>query len=96
MKLQDGQTVKLTKVLYVPKAVKNILSVSRLVSKSFTIGATQCKMITKKNGVSMILDAKKGQKNSLIFYLKAERYAQKGHEALTNMAEKKMETNDKK
>ena len=55
MKLQDGQTVKLTKDLYVPQAVKNILSVSRLVSKGETMGGTQDKMIIKKNRVSMAL-----------------------------------------
>ena len=43
MKMQYGQTVKLTKVLYVPQAVKNILRVLRLVSKGATIGATQDK-----------------------------------------------------
>ena len=41
MKPQDGQTVKLTEVLHVPQAVKNVLSVSRLVSKGVTMGATQ-------------------------------------------------------
>ena len=40
MKFKDVQTVKLTKILYVPQAVKNLLSVSRLVSKGATIVAT--------------------------------------------------------
>ena len=52
MKLQDGQMAKLTKVLYVPQAVKNLLTVSQLVSKGATIGATKDKMIINKNGVS--------------------------------------------
>ena len=60
MKTQDGQTVKLTGVLYVPQAVKNLLSVSRLISKGATMGTTQDKTIIKKNDVSMILDAMKG------------------------------------
>ena len=64
MNLKDGQTANLTKVLYVPKAVKNILSISRLISKGITMGATQDRMIIKKNGVSMILDARKGKKKS--------------------------------
>ena len=55
MKLQDVHTVKLTKVLYVPQAMKNLLIVSRLASKGATMGATQDKMIIKKNGVSMTL-----------------------------------------
>ena len=63
MNLKDGQTANLTKVLYVPKAVKNILSISRLISKGITMGATQDRIIIKKNGVSMILDARKGKKN---------------------------------
>ena len=40
MKLQGGQTVKLTKVLYLPQAVKNLLGVSRRVSKFNKIRAT--------------------------------------------------------
>ena len=59
MKFQYGQTVKLTKVLYITQAVKNILRVSRLMSKGSKMGATQDKVITKKNGVSVILDARK-------------------------------------
>ena len=73
MKLQVGQTVKLTKVLYVPQSVKNFLRVSRFVSKGATMGDTQDKMIIKKNGVSMMLYARKGKK-SMMFYLKAKRY----------------------
>ena len=58
MKLKDGQKMKLTEVLYVPQAVKNLLRVSRLLSKGATIGATQDNH--KENGVSVILDARKG------------------------------------
>ena len=74
MKLQDGQTVKLTEVLYVPQAMKNILKVSKLISKGATMGATHDKIIVKKNGVSMTLDASKGQNKSIVFNLKAKRY----------------------
>ena len=49
--------VKLNKVLYVPQAYKNLLSVLRLVSKGTMVGATQEKINIKKNGVSMILDS---------------------------------------
>ena len=59
MKLQYGKTVKLTKFLYVPQAVKNILSVSRFASKGATMGATQENIIIKKKGVSVTLDARK-------------------------------------
>ena len=38
MKLQDGQTVKLTEVLYVPQAVEKLLSVSRLILKGAKMG----------------------------------------------------------
>ena len=61
MKLKDGQTVKLTEVLYVPQAVKYILRISRLILKGATMGAIQEKMIIKKNGVSMTIDARKGK-----------------------------------
>ena len=47
MKMQGVETVKLAKVLYVPQTVKKMLSVSRLVLKGATTGATQDKMITK-------------------------------------------------
>ena len=53
--------MKHEKVLYIPQAIKNILSVSRIVSKGVIVGATQDKIIVKKNSVSMILDAEKGQ-----------------------------------
>ena len=40
MKIRGGETVKLTKFLCVPQTVENILSVSSLVSKVATMGAT--------------------------------------------------------
>ena len=61
VKLKDVKTVKLTEFLYIPQAVKNRLSVSRIVSKGAMVGATQDKMIIKKNGVSIIVYAKKGE-----------------------------------
>ena len=70
-KVQDGQTVKLTKVLYVPQAVKLFLSASRIVSQGATVGATQDNTIIKKNGVSMTLDSRKDQNKIMMFYLKA-------------------------
>ena len=96
MNLQYGQTVKLTIVLYMPQAVKNLWSASRLVSKGATMGATKDKMITKKNGVSMNLNTRKGQNKSMIFYLKAKIYSPEGQEALTNLPENKTETSDEK
>ena len=54
--------MKLTKTLYVHQDFKNLVSVSRLVSKGATIGPTQDKTIIKKNGVSTIIDARKGKK----------------------------------
>ena len=96
MKLQYGITVKLTKVLYVPQAVKKLLRLSRLVSKGSAMGATQDKTIIKKNGVSMILDARKGQNNIMILYLKVKRYYPEVQEALINIPEKKNDTSDKK
>ena len=61
MKLKLEETVNLAEVLYVPQAVKNILSIFRLVSKGATMGDTQDKMTTKKNGVNIILNAVKGK-----------------------------------
>ena len=48
IKFQDGKTVKLTKVLYVTQAVKNLLIVSRVMSKGANMGATQDKITIKK------------------------------------------------
>ena len=44
----------------------------------------------------MILDASKVQNKSMMFYLKAKRYAPEVQEALTNVPEQKKETIDKK
>ena len=74
MNPQDGQTVKLTEVLYVPQAMKNILSILQIVSKGAMMRATQDKMFIKENGVSMILDSRKGQNKSMMVYLKEKRY----------------------
>ena len=49
MKLHGGETVKFPKVLYIPQAVKNILSVSMIAYKGDTMGATQEKMTIRKN-----------------------------------------------
>ena len=58
------------------------------------MGSTQEKMNINKNGVSIILDARKGQNGSTMFYLKAKRYAPELQEAFTNLPEKKIETSD--
>ena len=87
MNFQGGQTVKLAEVLCVPEAVKNLLSVSRLVSKVATMGTNQYKINIKKNGVIVILDTRKGQNKSMMFYFKANSHAQEGHKALTNIPE---------
>ena len=89
MKLQDEKMVKLTEVLYVPQAMKHLLSVSRLISKGATMGDTHDKIIIKKNGVGMTLGARKDQNNSTMFYLKADIYSPEGQEALTNLPEQK-------
>ena len=47
-------------VLYVPQTVKTILIVSRIIYKEATMGATKDNMNIKKNGVNVILDARKG------------------------------------
>ena len=72
MKLHGGETVKSTKVLYIPQAVKNILSVSMIAYKGDTMGATQEKMTIRKNGVNTIIDAREGKNAIKIFYLKAK------------------------
>ena len=76
--------------------MKNLLSVSRLVSKGTTRGSTQDKMIIKKKLVSMTLDKRKGQNKSMVFYLKANIYAPGGQETLTNLPEKKKYTSEEK
>ena len=48
-------------VLYVPQEVNNLLSVLRLISKGAKMGFTKYNMAIKKNGISMIMDARKGK-----------------------------------
>ena len=67
MKLKGEETFSMTKVLYVPQTVKNIFRVSRIASKGSTMGDTQDKMAIKKNGFNMILDARKGNNESIMF-----------------------------
>ena len=64
MKLQDQQMAKLIKVLYVIQAVEKLFSVPRLVSKGATMRSTKDKIIIKKNGVGMQLDARNGKKRA--------------------------------
>ena len=75
MNLQVGGKFKLTEVLYVPQAVKNILIISRIVSKGSKMGANKDKMNINKYGVSTTLDARKGINESAMFYLKMKIYA---------------------
>ena len=51
MKMQGKESVNLTKVLYIPQAFKNLLSVSMLVSKGDTMGATKDKMTINKKAL---------------------------------------------
>ena len=48
MNIKGGEMVNLTEVLYVPQAVKNLLSVSRLAPKRFMIGAIKDKTTIKR------------------------------------------------
>ena len=61
--------------LYIPQAVKNILSVLRIVSKGSIMGATKDNITIKKNGDNMIMDARTGENEIIMFYLKVNRYA---------------------
>ena len=61
MKLQGGNTIKLTESLYLPQSVNNILSVSRVILKGSTMGDTKYKITIRKKGVNMILDTRKGK-----------------------------------
>ena len=78
MTLQAGEMFNFTEVLYVPQAVKNILSISRLALKGATMGVTKDKTTTNENGINMILDARKGINVSTMFYLKVKRYPPEG------------------
>ena len=59
------------------------------------MGDTQDKMIIKKNGVIMILYARKVNNTSMIFYLKMKQYVPEGQVALTNLPEENNYGNDK-
>ena len=99
MKLKGGETVKITKVVYIPQAVKNILSVWRLISKETMMGATQDKITIKKNSVNIILDAIKGKNAVMMFYLKEKIYAPKGskpQEVNTSLPEENKDGNYEK
>ena len=61
MNMKGEETFNLPKLIYVHQAVKNIFRVSRLPSKGSTMRDTQEKMTRKKNGVNMILEARKGK-----------------------------------
>ena len=58
------------------------------------MGATQDKISTKKNDVSMILDAGKGNNSSMMFYLKKKIYVPEEQVALTNLLEENKDGND--
>ena len=66
MKLQGGEAAKMTKVLCIRQAIKNILSISRLISKRAILRTTKDKTTTKKIGFNMILDARKGRNKSTV------------------------------
>ena len=85
MNMKVRETVKPPEVLCVTKSVNNVLSVSSIVSKESTMGATQDKMTIKKNGVSMILNAIKERNTSMIFYLNTKRYVSERQVARTNL-----------
>ena len=96
MKIQGEETMDLTKVLYVPQAIKNFLIVSSFISKGATIGDDQDKNNIKKNGVNMILDARKVKNASVMFYLKTKFYVPEGQVALSNIQEEKKYGNEEK
>ena len=60
------------------------------------MGANEDKTTIKKNGVSVILDARKVQNKSIMFFLKSNMYYPEGQEALTNLPEEKKDGNEKK
>ena len=91
----------MTEVLYLPQEVKNILSVSRLISKGAMMGATKNKTTFKKGSVSITLYEKTLINESTIFYFKEKRYSSEvlsPQEANRNMPEenKYQYGNDKK
>ena len=60
MSVQGREKIQLYNVIYVPQAVKNILSVSMIISKGAIREGIKDKMTIKKNGVSMDQNARKG------------------------------------
>ena len=96
MKIQGGEIVNLTKVLYVPQVIKKFLIVSSFISKGATIGDYQDITNIKKNGVNMILDARKVRNASVMFYLKTKFYVPEGQVALSNIQEEKKYDNEEK
>ena len=54
MKLKGGKIFKLNYVLYVPQYVKNVLSLSKIVSKGATMGSPKANMnINKMDSASL-------------------------------------------
>ena len=88
--------VNLNEFLYVPQYVKNLFSISRLVSNGSTMEANQDKITINKNAVIMILEARKGKNASIMFYLEKKLYVPEGKVALTNIPEEKKYNNEKK
>ena len=70
--------VKLTEVLYVHQAVKNILSILRLVSNGATMEATQEKRPSRKRRQHYFRFNKR-KNESMMFYLKAKIYTPEGY-----------------
>ena len=89
----------MTEDIYIPQAVKNIFIVSKLLSKVSTMGDTLDKITLKKNSVNIVLDTRKGENESTIFYLKLKRYAPEGtkpQEANINLPEEEKYGNEEK
>ena len=71
IKLQGGGTIQLNELLYVPQVARNILRFLSLVSKGSTIRPAKYNITINKNRANMLLDARKGKKESTVFYLKS-------------------------
>ena len=70
MEMQGGEKFKLENVLYVPQAVKNLLRVSRFMTKGDTMEDLKDNMNIKKNVASVNPNTIKGQNGSTMFYLR--------------------------
>ena len=70
MNLLGREKFKLGNILYVLQVVRNLMSVSRFVSKGDTVASTKDKMTTKKNGTRINLNARKGNHGITMLYLK--------------------------